>query len=170
MAVYVMPNLHGRHDRYTAMFEMIKFNKSDTLYIHGDSIDGDEKHGAEPIKLISDMMKDPNIINLKGNHELWALPLIHPLKKINFSDCEILGYRKYPFKKSYMRLGDWLGFGGMTTLEGLVNISHKEVEKIIDYIDSWGFYTDITVGENLPLISEEKWTFSIDLDYNAHCC
>ena len=178
---YIISDLHGRYDRYSAMLEKIKFSDGDTLYNLGDCIDGPEV--SECVKLLKDMMKRKNIINLQGNHELWALPFIRPLKKIDFSAYGILGYRRYPFKNSYARLDDWLNVGGMTTLEGLVNIPRNEAAGIIDYIDSWGFHRDITVCQNRYILSHaglhepdtileklfyigaEEWTLSKGLDY-----
>jgi hypothetical protein len=45
-----MSDLHGRYDQYAAMLEKIRFSPNYTLYILGDSIDGQD--GSEPVKLI----------------------------------------------------------------------------------------------------------------------
>jgi hypothetical protein len=129
------------------------------------------------------MMNRPNVVNLQGNHELWALPLLHPLLEIHFSEYGILGYRRYPFKKIYFGFQDWLSVGGMATLEGFVQLTKKEIAALLTYIESWAFYKDITVGGNryilshsglhrpdtileaLPYIGGDEWTFA-ELDYN----
>jgi serine/threonine protein phosphatase 1 len=183
---YVCSDLHGRYDRYTEMLEIINFSPSDTLYVLGDSIDApDGASGVDIAGLIKDMMRRDNIINLQGNHELWALPLLRPLKEIDFFEYGgILAYRRYPFKRACFRLDDWLSVGGMATLEGLANLSQKEAGEIIRYIESWKFYADITVAgkryilshaglsdpdtplEDLPYIGKDEWTFNSETDYN----
>lgn len=184
---YVMSDLHGRYDRYCAMLEKINFSLRDTLYVLGDSIDGDNNSStSEPVNLLKDMMNYENIVNLQGNHELWGLPFLRPLKTINFFEYGgILGYKRYPFRGWQMCFGDWLGVGGLSTLEDFAGLPQREATKIIDYIDSWGFYKNITIGKNryilshagiyeydtpldeLVLISPEEWTFNIDFDYGV---
>ena len=39
MAHYVMSDIHGEADRFSAMLETIHFSSQDTLYILGDVID-----------------------------------------------------------------------------------------------------------------------------------
>ena len=77
-----MSDLHGCYDKYLQMLEKIKFNKDDTLYVLGDSID----RGDDGIKILLDMMKRPNVVPMLGNHEYMAYSV---LKKFN---VEITAY------------------------------------------------------------------------------
>ena len=148
---YVMSDLHGRYDRYIAMLDKIKFSENDTLYVLGDCIDGVD--GSEPVKLLKDMMRRKNVINLQGNHEFWALPLLRPLMKISFEDYGVIGYRNYRFGKVDCDLGSWLSFGGDVTFEQFVSLPKSEIAELLDYMSGWGFYMDITVNGKRYIMS-----------------
>ena len=60
--VYVMSDIHGEYDKYRRMLEKIRFSDNDILYILGDVVD----RGPEPVKILLDMMKRPNVVPLLG--------------------------------------------------------------------------------------------------------
>lgn len=72
---YVMSDLHGRWDLYTAMLEQIEFSPEDHLYIIGDVID----RGPDGITLLQSIQSMPNAALLLGNHEYMMInALRHP--------------------------------------------------------------------------------------------
>lgn len=62
---YVMSDLHGRWDLYTAMLEQIEFSPEDRLYILGDVVD--RNRGG--IRIFKDILARPNVQMLLGNNE-----------------------------------------------------------------------------------------------------
>ena len=62
---YVMSDLHGCWDLYTAMLEKIGFSPADTLYILGDV--ADRSRGG--LRIFRDILERPNVRLLLGNHE-----------------------------------------------------------------------------------------------------
>jgi serine/threonine protein phosphatase 1 len=123
-----MSDLHSRYDRYCKMLEKINFSDADTLYVLGDCLDSrNEEADCEIIKFLQDMINRKNVINLQGNHEFWALPLLKPLTKINFADYGILAYKDYDFGKTHCDFRSWLSFGGLFTLEQFVSIPQNEL-------------------------------------------
>lgn len=68
MSTYVISDIHGNYKKYKRLLEMIDFKDKDTLYVLGDVID----RGPEGIKVLKDMMSQPNVIPILGNHEFMA--------------------------------------------------------------------------------------------------
>ena len=73
--IYAMSDLHGEYEKFLAMLEKIQFQDSDTLYLLGDLVD----RGPEPVKLLQDIAKRPNVYPLMGNHEIMALLVLQQL-------------------------------------------------------------------------------------------
>ena len=62
---YVMSDLHGRWDLYSAMLEQIGFSAEDRLYVLGDVAD----RNCGGIRIFRDILERPNVSLLLGNHE-----------------------------------------------------------------------------------------------------
>jgi len=71
--IYCMSDIHGAYDRYQRMLEIIRFCGADTLYVIGDVID----RCPQGIDVVLDMMRRPNVILLRGNHEQMCLDDLH---------------------------------------------------------------------------------------------
>ena len=69
MANYVISDLHGDYDAYVEMLQKIHFSKDDMLYVLWDVLD----RGPHPIKILQDLMTQPNVVCIAGNHEYMAL-------------------------------------------------------------------------------------------------
>ena len=69
---YVISDLHGRIDFYHEILEKISFCAKDNLYILGDI--GDRNEGG--IQIFKEIMDEPNIHMLLGNHEQMMLNAI----------------------------------------------------------------------------------------------
>jgi metallophosphoesterase len=67
-----MSDLHGNYKAYIKMLEMLGFKDSDMLYILGDILD----RGPNPIKIILDLMKRPNVEVIAGNHCVMACTFV----------------------------------------------------------------------------------------------
>ena len=62
---YVMSDLHGRWDLYSAMLEQIGFSAEDRLYVLGDVAD----RNCGGIRIFRDILERSNVSLLLGNHE-----------------------------------------------------------------------------------------------------
>ena len=55
---YLISDIHGCYEEYRGLLDKIHFSHRDELYVLGDAMD----RGPEPIKVIQDMMRRPNVI------------------------------------------------------------------------------------------------------------
>ena len=55
---YIVSDLHGCFEQYQELLAKIDFSETDELYVLGDVVD----RGPEPIRILQDMMKRPNVI------------------------------------------------------------------------------------------------------------
>lgn len=67
--IYAVSDIHGCWDKYQDLLRKINFGPDDTLYVPGDVID----RGPDGFKIMLDMARRPNVVNLMGNHEAMAL-------------------------------------------------------------------------------------------------
>ena len=81
---YVISDLHGRLDLYHEMMKKISFCAEDTLYILGDI--GDRNEGG--IQIFKEIMDEPNIHMLMGNHEQMMLDAIVSPEAISLNGNE----------------------------------------------------------------------------------
>lgn len=141
---YIMSDIHGHYTEFIKMLEKIKFDESDTLYIIGDIID----RGRENLKILEYIINAKNIHLLMGNHEDM---LLHTYRGNNFD------------KEYYMTM--WLYNGGYTTQKEFENLSKKQKEKYLDFLEELPTYQFIYVNNKEYLLVhagvmfyEEKYT------------
>ena len=72
---YIVSDIHGCYRQYQALLEKIQFSEQDELYILGDVVD----RGPEPIRVMQDIMKRPNVIFILGNHDFIMYSLMKKL-------------------------------------------------------------------------------------------
>lgn len=68
MSTYVLSDIHGCRDKYLAMRQKIALCAEDSLYIIGDVID----RGPDSLLLLNEVLEDPQVTMLIGNHE-WMM-------------------------------------------------------------------------------------------------
>ncbi len=153
---YVMSDLHGDYDKYAAMLEKIAFSDDDTLYILGDVVD----RGEKSMRILSDMSMRANVIPLMGNHEHMAQ---HVLRAVNVEITEESIESTWN-ADLIVAIREWYENGGYLTSKDFSRLSLDEREYILDYLEEFSFYEEVTVGENrfvlihggLPDFSPEK--------------
>jgi predicted phosphodiesterase len=84
---YVISDIHGYYEQYRMMLQKIRFNDNDVLYVLGDVVDW----GANPVEVLRDMSKRPNVIPIMGNHEYYALEMLSIWKPERNFMCEFGG-------------------------------------------------------------------------------
>ena len=126
---YVMSDIHGEYDKYKQMLELINFSNKDELYIPGDIVD----RGAEPIKLLQDMMVRPNVFPIMGNHDFHALYVLSPL--LNYVNADNI--EKVLTKEMFAELYEWIFEGGSSTFEQFVALDNEQRAAVLDYISDF---------------------------------
>ena len=137
---YVMSDLHGRYKQYLEILDQIGFSDEDELYIVGDVVD----RGPRPVEILMDMSMRPNVFPILGNHEYMAKALLPRLSvEITEGNAE-----NHLTAEDLSVLAGWLTDGGQTTLEGFRKLTPDQREEILDFLDEFSPYEELTVGEN----------------------
>ena len=138
--IYVMSDIHGQYEKYLAMLKEIDLKDEDELYILGDVVD----RGPHPIKILQDMSMRANVFPLLGNHDATALYLLKRLNvEVNEENCET------QLSAEDMRaLAMWLADGGDTTLSEFRRLPIEERQYLLEYLDEFLPYEELTVGDN----------------------
>lgn len=108
MSTYAFTDVHGQY----SLWEMIKnyCQEDDTIYFLGDVCD----RGPNSIKIIKELLNDPRVIYLKGNHEELLEMIVPKLLDGEFHD-----------------FSHWLNNGGGETWEELSKERDSVIEGII---------------------------------------
>lgn len=130
---YAISDLHGCYEKFTKLLDIIHFSDSDTLYILGDTVD----RGPQGLRLILDFLNRSNLVVLRGNHDDTAYRLLgglrQPLQPDTWEDA-LEAYRM------------WLSDGGAATYAEFQGLGGEEQEKVLHFLASLPFYTEIQVG------------------------
>lgn len=160
---YVMADIHGCYDQFMEMLDTIEFTDRDMLFVLGDVID----RGEDGIELLNEMMLRVNIIPILGNHEYMAYRV---LKELNVEVTED-NHNKHLDADTVRAYQEWMADGGMPTAESFSKLDAEEKEMIIEYLEEFGLYEEVTVdGKNFLLVHSvpEDFDGSRELsDYDA---
>ena len=122
---YIIADIHGCYDEYSELLKKIDFSDEDELFVLGDAMD----RGAEPIKVIRDLMNRPNVFYIMGNHDYMMLSIMEKLmvEITSESVSEI---------SSDMLMGyyDWILNGGEVTVEKFRKLNRDEMADILDFL------------------------------------
>ena len=122
--IYVTADIHGEYDRFHQMLNGISFSSNDELYILGDVID----RGVGGVDLLLEIIDQPNMHMLIGNHEDMML--------------EVLGPNSYPDSRQM-----WAQNGGnKTRRELLYHRTSAERHKILSFCRKLPDSCAVTVG------------------------
>lgn len=142
MSTYVISDLHGCKSDFDQMLTEIQYNKEyDTLWIDGDICD----RGNESIALMQEIMKDPSMHMIYGNHDIWfqrytqeLIDTKHDNNSIDMTDD----------------LMCWLHYnGGYKTADQFMDLDFPACYDMKLYLDSNHiFYQELTVKQKKFLI------------------
>lgn len=124
MSTYVISDPHGCKKEFDAMLEKINFsNEYDELWVNGDICD----RGKESIALLQEIITNPNMHIIYGNHDVWLekymQELINCKKDSNMTDLT----------EDFM---NWLHYnGGYTTADQYMDLSFPECYDIKLYME-----------------------------------
>lgn len=129
---YIVSDIHGCFDQYQALLKKIDFSDEDELYVLGDVVDC----GPEPIKVLQDMMKRPNVIFILGNHDFIMYTLMKKLSVEITKD----NFASYLTGEILLDYHLWLQDGGLVTAKQFRELSRLEMTDILDYIAGASLY------------------------------
>lgn len=137
---YLISDIHGCYAEYKELLSKINFTDNDDLYVLGDAMD----RGAEPIRVMLDLMARPNVAYIIGNHDYMMLLALKKLcVEVTEENCE-----------SHLTLDDmmsyccWMEDGGQTTAEQFRKLTHEQQQDIIDYLEDASVYEILEHEEN----------------------
>lgn len=142
--IYLMSDIHGEYEKYSAMLERIHFGEEDTLYVLGDAVD----RGPEPIRVLRDMMARENVYFLKGNHEAMACYVLHRL------NVEIMSENvETQMDATLMQaILEWQQNGGDITMRGFRTLSMADRADLLDYLDDAPLYDMVDVADRTYIL------------------
>ncbi len=152
--IYCISDLHGDYNKYSAMIERLNLTDDDTVFVLGDILD----RCNEPMRILKDMMCNPNIIPLAGNHDMVAAHCLKLLsQEITEESLENLD------TNSIQVILEWLADGGEASLKDFRALPPDERMDILDYISDFELYTEISVnGQDYILTHAGLGNFSDD--------
>ena len=152
MSTYVISDIHGNYNAYMDMLKKIQFDDDDILYILGDILD----RGPNPIQVILDVMKRPNVEVLAGNHCVMALEcLSFLLKEITQESLADLD------SEMFGKLLNWRQNGAFTTIKEFLKYDRSIQQKILAFISELDVYDEIeVVGKTFILVHAGLGNFS----------
>lgn len=152
MSTYVISDIHGNYNAYMDMLKKIQFDDDDMLYILGDILD----RGPNPIQVILDVMKRPNVEVLAGNHCVMALEcLSFLLKEITQESLADLD------REMFGKLLNWRQNGASTTIKEFLKYDRSIQQEILAFISELDVYDEIEVaGKTFILVHAGLGNFS----------
>lgn len=132
---YLISDIHGCYDQYRQLLQKINFSSQDELYVLGDVVD----RGSDPIKVLQDLMRRPNVIYILGNHDLEMYLLLNKLTaEITEKNCETQITSE--LLEAYSL---WLSDGGAVTVKQFQKLSRDDQQEILDFIADASAYEEI---------------------------
>ena len=123
---YLISDIHGCYDQYRQLLQKINFSSQDELYVLGDAVD----RGSDPIKVLQDLMRRPNVIYILGNHDLEMYLLLNKLTaEITEKNCETQITSE--LLEAYSL---WLSDGGAVTVKQFQKLSRDDQQEILDFL------------------------------------
>lgn len=130
---YVISDIHGCYDKYTALMDKLKLSDNDRLFVLGDVID----RGRNGLKILLDMHKNPNITVLMGNHEATALICLPLLIKL--ADGELS-------PEELKSVNDWFSDGGKATAKEFLSLSAEDKAAVLDIMGNLPTCKELRAG------------------------
>lgn len=135
--IYAVSDIHGCYDRYRELLKKIRFGPGDTLYVLGDVID----RGPDGFKMLLDMARQPNVVNLMGNHEAMALAA---LSQILIAMEKGGGIAFSGDASKAVKL--WFYNGGELSLADFLWLNEEQEQTVWEYMRGMPLYKEVEAG------------------------
>ena len=134
--LYAVSDIHGCYDKYRKLLKKINFGPDDTLYVLGDVID----RGPDGFKILLDMARRTNVINLMGNHEAMAVQaLSHILCAVQQGGAALS-------EDAAEDVELWFYNGGELSLADFLWLNEEETQTVWGYMTELPLYQEVTAG------------------------
>lgn len=154
---YVVSNIHGDYESFTALLEAIKFKDTDVMYILGDIVD----YGEGGIELINDISMRYNVYCVVGEHDFRALRMLSGFSRMIESG-------ETPTPEFISEMTEWSADGGAVTLAAFRDLDEDGREGVIDYLSDMALYEEIEVGgQEYILVHAGIANFKPDIDLDS---
>lgn len=137
-------DIHGCYDEYKKLLKKINLGPDDALYLLGDVID----RGANGFKILLDMAKRPNVVNLMGNHEAMALEALSGMP------CAVRHTGEMELSEDTARAVDlWFHNGGELSLADFLWLNEEQTQTIWEYMCQMPLYKEVEAeGQRFVLV------------------
>ncbi len=136
--IYAVADIHGCWDKYQDLLRKINFGPDDTLYVLGDVID----RGPDGFKIMLDMARRPNVVNLMGNHEAMAIDALSRILNAvrENGDVELS-------KDDADAVELWFCNGGELSLADFLWLNGDQTQTVWEYMRNMPLYKELEVGD-----------------------
>ncbi len=124
--IYVMSDLNGHLEEFSAMLKKLRFHKRDEMYVLGNIIDC----GEDPIGLLQEMMMMENCYPILGYREYRFLKCMSKLPM----DAQMKDLPDLLDEGQMALLAEWIKDGGDVTLSQYFALEPEDREAILDYL------------------------------------
>ncbi|MDO4650003.1 MAG: fructose-bisphosphatase class III [Eubacteriales bacterium] len=153
---YVIGDIHGCHKEFHELLDKLCLSEEDTLYILGDVMD----RGPEPLKVLQELMRNPNVIYLLGNHDL-AFYLMMKRLAVEVVEENVESQLDADILLDFLQ---WSMDGGAVSAQQFRHLSKEEREEILSYLEEADLYDVLEDGKKRYILvhgalgnfSEEK--------------
>ncbi len=136
--IYVSSDWHGVElKKIIELLKKADFSDEDFLFILGDIID----RGKYGVELIKNIMFEPNIKLIRGNHEQMLLDCSFLFDEITDESLEAFNAEKM------MALANWQRNGADPTIDGLSKESVEMRKMILEFLEETPFYDTVSIGD-----------------------
>jgi len=132
---YVVANMHGAMEKYTALLEKIGFSDRDVLYVLGDTAD----YGEDAVALLTELSMCENVYSVAGEHDYKALRMLGGFDRM-------LKDGSAPSPEFAAEMMAWANEGGKPTLDGFRALDDEMREGVIDYLSEFALYEEVEAG------------------------
>ncbi len=129
---YIISDIHGCFEQYQKLLNKIQFSPKDKLYVLGDAVD----RGPEPIKVLQDMIRRPNVIFILGNHDFIMYRFMKKLSEIITKE----NYDKHLTAEFLLDYDLWFEDGGWITAKQFTKLKYAERIHILNYLKEASLY------------------------------
>lgn len=158
--IYTVSDIHGNYDKYKKMLETINFAPEDTLHVLGDVID----RGGDGFKIMLDMAKRPNVVNLLGNHEAMSMKDLPGILRTIGTD----GVGMNEEEEQAMEL--WFWNGGELSLADFLWLDNEQEKIVWEYMKSMPLYKELEVNGRKFILLMGDWRISPLTDHSRIMC
>lgn len=138
----VCTDLHGNGLLWSKIKE--KLNVDDTLYFLGDAID----RGPDGFLIMLDMLKDPRVIYIKGNHEQFAIDFLRVARDIDHLN-----------DVPHDIINLWHSNGGSKTINDIwSNLTKDETKRLYLCLKNLPERMEVTINDTVFLLSHAGYT------------